>query len=151
AAGVFAALRLGDAADRGGGRVPRLAGDGQAAAGTRREEGRGSGEGASGAGRPDGARRAGGRGMKGGTNMDGELESLMRDVGRVVEGDARRRNILPQVQAALAARELRRTSPARALARWTFAVGGMAACAAAAWLFLNPAVVSYAVSGAGEG
>jgi hypothetical protein len=83
--------------------------------------------------------------------MNGELESLMRDVGRAVEGDARRRNILPQVQAALAARELRRTTPARALARWTFAVGGMAACAAAAWLFLSPGVVSYAVSGVGEG
>jgi hypothetical protein len=89
--------------------------------------------------------------MNGESNMNGELESLMRDVGRVVEGDARRRNILPQVQAALAARDLRRTSPARALARWTFAVGGMAACAAAVWLFLSPGVVSYAVSGVGEG
>jgi hypothetical protein len=89
--------------------------------------------------------------MNGESNMNGELESLMREVGRAVEGDARRRNILPQVQAALAARELRRTSPARALARWSFAVGGMAACAAAAWLFLSPGVVSYAVSGAGEG
>jgi hypothetical protein len=85
------------------------------------------------------------------SNMNGELESLMRDVGRTVEGDARRRNILPQVQARLAARELRRTSPARTLVRWTFAVGGMAACAAAAWLFLSPGVLSYAVSGAGEG
>lgn len=89
--------------------------------------------------------------MNGESNMNGELESLMRDVGRAVEGDARRRNLLPQVQAALAARELRGTSPARALARWTFGVGGMAACAAAAWLFVSPPVVSYAVTGGGEG
>ena len=38
--------------------------------------------------------------------MNGELESLMRDVGRVVEGEAQRQNILPQVQARLAARQL---------------------------------------------
>jgi hypothetical protein len=83
--------------------------------------------------------------------MNGELESLMRDVGRVVEGEAQRRNILPQVQARLAARELRRASPARVAVRWTFALGGLAACAAGAFLFLRPAVVSYAVSGVGEG
>ena len=38
--------------------------------------------------------------------MKGELESLMRDVGRAVEADARQRNILPQVQARLAARQI---------------------------------------------
>jgi FecR protein len=83
--------------------------------------------------------------------MNGELESLMRDVGRVVEGEAQRRNILPQVQARLAAREIRRASPARAAIRWSFALGGVAACAAAALLVLRPAVVSYAVSGVDEG
>jgi hypothetical protein len=82
--------------------------------------------------------------------MNGELESLMRDVGRVVEGEAQRRNILPQVQARLAAREIRRASPARTAVRWTFALGGLAACAAA-WLFLSPGVISYAVSGVGPG
>jgi hypothetical protein len=83
--------------------------------------------------------------------MNGELESLMRDVGRVVEGEAQRRNILPQVQARLAAREIQPRSPARTVVRWSFATGGLAACAAAALLVLRPAVVSYAVAGAGDG
>jgi FecR protein len=87
--------------------------------------------------------------MNGELKMNGELESLMRDVGRVVEGEAQRRNILPQVQARLAAREIRRTSPARAAVRWSFALGGVAACAAAALLILRPGAVSYAVSGVG--
>lgn len=81
--------------------------------------------------------------------MNGELESLMRDVGRVVENEARRQNILPQVQAALAARQIRRARPAAL--RWSFALGGLAACAAAALLVLRPQPISYAVTGAVPG
>ncbi|HSS39524.1 MAG TPA: FecR domain-containing protein, partial [Polyangia bacterium] len=81
--------------------------------------------------------------------MNGQLESLMRDVGRVVEGEAQRQNILPQVQARLAARQLRRTRPAAV--RWTLAFGSLAACAAAAFLYLHPREISYAVAGVGEG
>ena len=61
--------------------------------------------------------------------MNGELESLMRDVGRVVEAEARRQNILPQVQARLAARQVLGTRSASRTVRWSFALGGLAACA----------------------
>ncbi len=83
--------------------------------------------------------------------MNGELESLMRDVGRVVEGEAQRQNILPQIQARLAARQLERTRPASG--RWTVALafGSLAAGAAAAVIYLHPYAISYAVAGVGEG
>ena len=81
--------------------------------------------------------------------MNGELESVMRDVGRVVEGEAQRQNMLPQIQARLAARQLRRSRPASA--RWVFAFGSLAACAAAAFIYLHPRAISYAVAGKGEG
>ncbi len=81
--------------------------------------------------------------------MNGELESLMRDVGRVVEGEAQRQNLLPQVQARLAARQLRRARPAAV--RWGLAFGSLAACAAAAFIYLHPRAISYAVAGVGEG
>ncbi len=86
--------------------------------------------------------------------MNGELESLMRDVGRVVEGEAQRQNILPQVQARLAARESLRARPARAAnGRWSVALafGTLAAGAAAAFIYLHPRAISYAVAGVGEG
>jgi len=83
--------------------------------------------------------------------MNGELESLMRDVGRVVEAEARRQNILPQVQARLAARQVLGTRSASRTVRWSFALGGLAACAAAAAMILQPRPISYAVSGADEG
>jgi hypothetical protein len=82
--------------------------------------------------------------------MNGELESVMRDVGRVVEGEAKRRNLVPQIQARLAARE---AGPARRPtgARWGFALAGLAACAAAAYFVVVPRsqtqTLSYAVSG----
>ena len=81
--------------------------------------------------------------------MNGELESLMRDVGRAVEGEAQRQNILPQVQARLAARAT--GGPARRAVRWGFALAGVAACTAAALIYLRPQAISYAVSGVGEG
>ena len=81
--------------------------------------------------------------------MNGELESVMRDVGRVVEGEAQRQNMLPQIQARLAARQLRRSRPAAV--RWVFAFGSLAACAGAAFIYLHPRAISYAVAGMGEG
>ncbi|HEX3901396.1 MAG TPA: FecR domain-containing protein [Polyangia bacterium] len=84
--------------------------------------------------------------------MNGELESLMRDVGRVVEGAAQRQNILPQIQARLTARESLRARPgARTALRWGLALSGLTACAAAALIVLGPHALSYAVSGVGEG
>ena len=86
--------------------------------------------------------------------MSGELESLMRDVGRVVEGEAQRQNMLPQIQARLAARQLHRTRPARPVdGRWSVALafGTLAAGAAAAFIYLHPRAISYAVAGVGEG
>jgi TolA-binding protein len=82
--------------------------------------------------------------------MNGELEALMRDVGRVVEGEAQRQNILPQVQARLAARQAQRMRPA---GRWTVALafGSLAAGAAAAIIYLHPFAISYAVAGVGAG
>ena len=83
--------------------------------------------------------------------MNGELESLMRDVGRVVEGEAQRQNILPQVQARLAARQSLRARPANG--RWSVALafGTLAAGAAAAFIYLHPRPISYAVAGVGQG
>ena len=83
--------------------------------------------------------------------MNGELESLMRDVGRVVEGEAQRQNMLPQIQARLAARQSLRARPAPG--RWTVALafGSLAACAATAIIVLHPRAISYAVAGVGEG
>jgi ferric-dicitrate binding protein FerR (iron transport regulator) len=84
--------------------------------------------------------------------MNGEMESLLRDVGRVVEGEAQRRNILPQVQARLAARSLQRSRPAASVTRWSLALAGVGACAAAAFLYLQrPQAISFAVAGAGAG
>ena len=86
--------------------------------------------------------------------MNGELASLMRDVGRVVEGEAQRQNLLPQIQARLAARQSLRTPPAQSTnGRWSVALafGSLAACAATALIVLHPRAISYAVAGVGEG
>jgi len=86
--------------------------------------------------------------------MNGELESLMRDVGRVVEGEAQRQNLLPQIQARIAARQSLQARPAlRANGRWSVALafGSLAAGAAAAVIYLHPYAISYAVAGVGEG
>jgi hypothetical protein len=75
----------------------------------------------------------------------------MRDVGRVVEGEAQRQNLLPQIQARLAARQSLRARPATG--RWSVALafGTLAAGAAAAFIYLHPRAISYAVAGVGEG
>jgi TolA-binding protein len=84
--------------------------------------------------------------------MNGELESLMRDVGRVVEGEAKRQNILPRVQARLAARAAERPQTGQAVMRWGFALSGAVACAAAVLVYLQyPHAISFAVSGSGAG
>ena len=78
-----------------------------------------------------------------------ELENLMRDVARTVQTDVRRRQLLPEIQARLAALdEKQQRRPARAV--WGWSMAGMAACCAAGIAFyvmkLQP--VSFAVDGA---
>ena len=78
-----------------------------------------------------------------------ERENLMRDVARTVQTDVRRRQLLPEIQARLAALdEKQQRRPARAV--WGWSMAGMAACCAAGIAFyvmkLQP--VSFAVDGA---
>ena len=83
--------------------------------------------------------------MNGADKMRGELEGLMRDVGRAVAGDAQRRNLIPQVQARLAYVQARRP---RRVAPWAWALAGAGACAAvAAFVWLRPQPLSFAVAG----
>jgi len=83
--------------------------------------------------------------------MNAELESVLADVGRTVNAEARRQQLVPQIQARLAHFESRRARP-RAL-RWSFALGGAGLCAAAAAiLILRPHPLSFAIAGlAGSG
>ncbi len=83
--------------------------------------------------------------------MNAELESVLANVGRTVAAEARRQQLVPEIQARLAHLESRRARP-RAL-RWSFALGGMGLCAAAAAiLILRPHPLSFAVAGtAGNG
>jgi transmembrane sensor len=75
-----------------------------------------------------------------------ELENLMRDVARTVQTDARRRQLLPEIQARLAALDEKR-QPARAVWRWSMA-GAMACCAAGiAFYVMQVQPVSFAVDG----
>jgi transmembrane sensor len=76
-----------------------------------------------------------------------QLESLMRDVARAVQSDARRRQLVPEIQARLVALEEKRR-PARAAWRWS--MGSLAVgCAAAIGLFVWRAQpLSFAVDGA---
>ena len=83
--------------------------------------------------------------------MNAELESVLAEVGRTVQAEARRRQLVPEIQARLAHLESRRVRP-RAL-RWSFALGSAGLCAAAAAiLILRPQPLSFAVTGvAGSG
>jgi len=75
-----------------------------------------------------------------------ELENLMRDVARTVQTDARRRQLLPEIQARLAALDDKRR-PARAVWGWSMA-GAMACCAAGiAFYVMQVQPVSFAVDG----
>jgi transmembrane sensor len=79
--------------------------------------------------------------------MNAELESVLAEVGRTVRAEARRRQLVPEIQARLAHLESRRVRP-RAL-RWSFALGSAGLCAAAAAiLILRPHPLSFAIAGA---
>jgi hypothetical protein len=78
--------------------------------------------------------------------MNRELESLMRDVGRAVAGDAQRRNLLPQVQARLARLDPGASSRRRAL--WGWALATASACAIlAVFVWMGPRTLSFSVAG----
>lgn len=79
-----------------------------------------------------------------------DLESLMRDVARAVQGDARRRQLLPEVQARLAKLDEQSRQSQRAQGTWRLSLLGAAACAAGIAIFvLRPVPLSYVVDGAG--
>ena len=73
--------------------------------------------------------------------MSSEMESLMRDVARAVQGDARRRQLLPEIQARLEALDEQSRQSQRAHGTWR--------------LVLRPSPLSFALSsvtyGAGSG
>ncbi|HEY7376711.1 MAG TPA: FecR domain-containing protein [Polyangia bacterium] len=80
------------------------------------------------------------------------LESLMRDVARTVQGDARRRQLLPEIQARLAKLDEQSRQSQRAHGTWRLSLLGAAACAAGVAIFvMRPIPISYAVDGAGAG
>ncbi len=83
--------------------------------------------------------------MTGGQKTNPELEGLMREVGRAVAGEAHRRDLVPRIQARLAGLPARRS---RRAAPWTWALAGAGACAAlAAFVWLRPQPLSFAVAG----
>jgi transmembrane sensor len=80
------------------------------------------------------------------------LESLMRDVARAVQGDARRRQLLPEIQARLAKLDEQSRQSQRSYGTWRLSLLGAAACAAGiAFFLMRPVPLSYAVDGAGAG
>src|SRR5262249_6226009 len=97
-----------------------------------------------GSGRGRGVRR--GRGIM----SENNFESLMRDVARAVQGDARRRQLLPDIQTRLAKLDEQSRESQRAHGTWRLSLLGAAACAAGIAIFvMRPMPVSYAVDGAG--
>jgi TolA-binding protein len=83
---------------------------------------------------------------------DNNLESLMRDVARTVQGDVRRRQLLPEIQARLEALDNQSRQAKRAHGTWRLSLLGAAVCAAGIAIFvLRPQPISYAVDGAGAG
>jgi len=84
--------------------------------------------------------------------MNNNFESLMRDVARAVQGDARRRQLLPEIQTRLAALDEQSRQSQRAHGTWRLSLLGAAACAAGIAFFVSrPTPLSYAVDGAGAG
>ena len=80
------------------------------------------------------------------------FESLMRDVSRAVQTDARRRQLLPEIQSRLAALDEQSRQSQRAHGGWRLTMLGAAACAAGiAFFVMRPSPVSFAVDGAGAG
>jgi hypothetical protein len=83
---------------------------------------------------------------------ENNLESLMRDVARTVQGDARRRQLLPEIQARLAKLDEQSRQSQRSYGTWRLSLLGAAACAAGVAIFvMRPLPLSYAVDGAGAG
>jgi hypothetical protein len=81
-----------------------------------------------------------------------DLEDLMRDVARTVQGDARRRQLLPEIQARLAALDDQSRQAQRVHGTWRLTLAGAALCAAGIAIFvLRPNPLSYAVDSAGAG
>jgi ferric-dicitrate binding protein FerR (iron transport regulator) len=79
------------------------------------------------------------------------LESLMRDVARAVQTDARRKQLLPEIQARMAALDAQSRRSQRSYG-WRLPLAGAAACAAGiAFFVLRPSPVSFVVDGAGAG
>src|SRR4051812_50090438 len=82
--------------------------------------------------------------------MTNNLESLMRDVSRAVQGDTRRRQLLPEIQSRLAALDEQSRQSQRAHGTWRLSLLGAAACAAGIAVFVvRPDSPSYAGRGAG--
>ena len=80
------------------------------------------------------------------------FESLMRDVSRAVQTDARRRQLLPEIQSRLAALDEQSRQSQRAHGGWRLSMLGAAACAAGiAFFMMRPSPLSFAVDGAGAG
>jgi hypothetical protein len=81
-----------------------------------------------------------------------DLESLMRDVSRAVQGDARRRNLLPDIQARLARLDEQSRQSQRSYGTWRLSLLGAAACAAGIAIFMvRPTALSFSLVGAGAG
>lgn len=81
-----------------------------------------------------------------------DLESLMKDVSRAVQTDARRRNLLPEIQARLERLDVQSQQAQRAHGTWRLSLVGAALCAAGIAIFvLRPSAISFAVDGAGAG
>src|SRR6476659_4774148 len=81
-----------------------------------------------------------------------DLETVMRDVARAVQGDARRRQLLPEIQARLEALDEQSRQSQHSYGGWRLSLLGAAACAAGiAFFMLRPHAISYAVDGAGAG
>ncbi len=84
--------------------------------------------------------------------MNSDVESLMRDVARAVQGDARRRQLLPEIQARLEALDEQSRQSQRAHGTWRLSLLGAAVCTAGiAFFVLRPTPLSFAVDGAGAG
>jgi hypothetical protein len=76
----------------------------------------------------------------------------MRDVSRAVQSDARRRQLLPEIQTRLAALDEQSRQSQRAHGTWRLSLLGAAACAAGiAFFVMRPNPLSFAVDGAGKG
>jgi len=84
--------------------------------------------------------------------MSSDLETVMSDVARTVQGEARRRNLLPEIQARLEALDEQSRQSQRSYGGWRLSLLGAAACTAGiAFFMLRPHAISYAVDGAGAG